>query len=85
MTDVNRQALEIAKHELLAVETEHNRLADAVTCAERALAAHELPLARARAKVRQARSKLDLVGAATAAEIENLKAQLRALENDHAV
>jgi len=82
MTDVNRQALEIAKHELLVVEAEHNRLADAVTCAERALAANELPLARARAKVRQARSKLDLVGAANAAEIASLRAQLKALEGE---
>ncbi|MNC10045.1 hypothetical protein D3C81_1272070 [compost metagenome] len=85
MTDVNRQALELARHELLAVEADHQRLADAVNRAERELAAHELPLAAARRKVRQARSKLDLVGAATAAEIENLKAQLRALEDGHAV
>lgn len=80
MTDENRQALELARHELLAVEVEHNRLADAVTCAERALAAHELPLARAKAKVRQARSKLDLVGAANAAEIASLKAQIATLK-----
>jgi len=83
MTDVNRQALEIAKHELLAVETEHNRLADAVTCAERALAAHELRLARAKAKVRQARSRIDIVGAATAAEIASLKAQIATLKGEN--
>jgi hypothetical protein len=82
MTDENRQALELARHELLAVEAEHNRLADAVNLAERTLAAHELPLAAARRKVRQARSKLDLVGAATAAEIASLKQQLATLEGE---
>lgn len=79
MTNVNRQALEAAKHELLAVEVEHNRLAEAVNLAERELAAHELPLAAARRKVRQARSKLDLAGDARAAEITQLRAQLKAL------
>ena len=54
MTDVNRQALEAAKHELIAVQAEHDQLADAVTRAERALAEHELPLAAARRAVRQA-------------------------------
>ena len=82
MTDVNRQALEAAKHELLAVEAEHNHLADAVDRAERALAAHELPLAAARRKVRLARSKIDLVGAANAAEIASLKQQLAALQGE---
>lgn len=82
MNDENRQALEAAKHELLAVEAEHNHLADAVNRAERALAAHELPLAAARRAVRNARAKLDLVGAANAAEIASLKAQLKALTGD---
>ena len=82
MTDANRQALEAAKHELLAVEVEHNRLAEAVNLAERELAAHELPLAAARRKVRQARSKIDLIGAANAAEIASLKQQLAALVGD---
>ncbi|MNR63310.1 hypothetical protein D3C85_1855810 [compost metagenome] len=67
---------------MLAVEVEHNRLADAVTCAERALAEHELPLAAARRNVRQARSRIDIVGAANAAEIASLKAQLEALEGE---
>ncbi|MNC46254.1 hypothetical protein D3C75_952640 [compost metagenome] len=78
--DENRLALEQAKHDLLAVEAEHNRLADAVNLAERTLAAHELPLAAARRAVRQARSRIDIVGAATAAEIASLKQQLATLE-----
>ncbi|MCY1457176.1 hypothetical protein D9M71_744430 [compost metagenome] len=82
MTDENRQALEAARHELLAVEAEHARLADAVNLAERTLAAHELPLAAARRAVRQARSRIDIVGAANAAEIASLKAQLKALEGE---
>jgi predicted nucleic acid-binding Zn-ribbon protein len=75
----DRKAFEQAKHELLAAEAEHSRLADALNLAERTFAAHELPLAAARRKVRQARSKIDIAGAAVTAEIAALKQQLAAL------
>jgi hypothetical protein len=78
----DKLAFEQAKHELLAAEAEHNRLADALNLAERTFAAHELPLAAARRKVRQARSKLDIAGAAMTAEIASLKQQLAVLEGE---
>ncbi|KJZ37199.1 hypothetical protein [Pseudomonas fluorescens] len=79
MTTKDKQALEQAKHDLLKVEAEHDRLANVLNLAERTFAAHELPLAAARRAVRQARSKIDIAGAAQSAEIAALKQQLATL------